>query len=46
MVAKGIGNPIQKDGIEYLQIDKIITRVRLNQAQVAFDDTERPLAGK
>ncbi|CAH0600254.1 unnamed protein product [Chrysodeixis includens] len=44
--AKGSAKPITKDGVEYLQADKIITKVRINNAQVEFADTERPLAGK
>lgn len=46
VVAKGLAKPIQKDGVEYLQVDKILTRVRVSNAQIGFDDTERPLAGK
>nr|XP_004923017.2 uncharacterized protein LOC101744925 [Bombyx mori] len=44
VVAKGLAKPIQKDGVEYLQVDKILTRVRVSNAQIGFDDTERPLA--
>ncbi|XP_063829428.1 uncharacterized protein LOC135078799 [Ostrinia nubilalis] len=44
VVAKGIGKPVEKDGVEYLQAEKVVTRVKINHGQVAFDDTERPVA--
>lgn len=45
MVAKGAAKVIEKDGVQYLQADKVVTRVKIGHGQVAFDDTERPLAG-
>lgn len=45
MVAKGLGKPVQKDGVEYLQVEKVVTKVKIAHGQVQFDDTERPLAG-
>ena len=46
MVAKGFAKPISKDGVEFLQVDKLVSKVRINHAQVAIDETERPVAGK
>lgn len=45
MIAKGQGKPIQKDGVEYLQAEKVTTKVRIAHGQVQMDDTERPAAG-
>ncbi|CAH0698796.1 unnamed protein product [Spodoptera exigua] len=44
VIAKGFAKPIVKDDVEYLQVDKIVSKVRINNAQIAIDDTERPLA--
>lgn len=46
MVAKGAAKPIQKDGVEYLQAEKVVTKVRINHAQIAVDDNDRQGAGK
>ncbi|KAL4718305.1 hypothetical protein ACJJTC_014340 [Scirpophaga incertulas] len=45
VVAKGIGKPVVKDGVEYLQADKVVTRVKISHGQIAVDDLERPVAG-
>ncbi|GBP92692.1 Circadian clock-controlled protein [Eumeta japonica] len=44
VVAKGNAKPILKDGVQYLQADKVITKVKIGHGQVAFDDVERPVA--
>ncbi|KAI8430232.1 hypothetical protein MSG28_000575 [Choristoneura fumiferana] len=44
VIAKGAAKLIEKDGVQYLQADKVVTRVKIGHGQVAFDDTERPLA--
>ncbi|XP_075990709.1 uncharacterized protein LOC142986231 [Anticarsia gemmatalis] len=44
VIAKGIAKPTAKDGMEFLQIEKIVTKVRINNAQIAVDDTQRPVA--
>ncbi|CAH0406144.1 unnamed protein product [Chilo suppressalis] len=44
VVAKGIAKPIEKEGVMYIQAEKIVTRVKIGHGQVAFDDTERPVA--
>lgn len=46
MVAKASAKPITKEGTEYLQLDKVIAKVRIGNGQIAFDETERPLAGE
>lgn len=46
VVAKGSAKPVDKDGLEYLQTDKIIMKLKIGNGQIAFDDTERPVAGK
>ncbi|XP_041973774.1 uncharacterized protein LOC121729361 [Aricia agestis] len=43
-VVKGTAKEIEKDGVKYLQVDKIIAKLKLGHGQVAFDDTERPVA--
>lgn len=45
VLVKAIAKPIQKDGVEYLQADKVITKVKIAHGQLALDDTERPGAG-
>ncbi|XP_052753674.1 uncharacterized protein LOC113517177 [Galleria mellonella] len=45
VVAKGVAKAIEKEGVEYLQAEKVITKVRINNAQVAVDDADRPLVG-
>lgn len=45
VVAKGTAKPITKDGVEYLQADKIITKVRVGHGQVDIVDSVRPVAG-
>lgn len=44
VVAKGNAKPITKDGMEYLEVDKVITKVRIGHGQLDVQDTERPLA--
>ncbi|XP_046969565.1 circadian clock-controlled protein daywake-like [Vanessa cardui] len=44
VVAKGSAKPIIKDGVEYLQAEKMITKLRIGNGQVFIDDTERPVA--
>ncbi|CAG9782757.1 unnamed protein product [Diatraea saccharalis] len=44
VIAKGIAKPLEKEGVEYLQAEKVITRVKIGHGQVAIDDTERPVA--
>ncbi|KAJ0181378.1 hypothetical protein K1T71_003463 [Dendrolimus kikuchii] len=44
VVAKGTAKPITKDGVQYLQADKVITKVRIGHGQIAVDDTQRPVA--
>ncbi|XP_048006499.1 uncharacterized protein LOC125241860 [Leguminivora glycinivorella] len=44
VIAKGAAKVVEKEGVRYLQADKIVTRVKVGHGQVAFDDTERPLA--
>ncbi|CAG9576123.1 unnamed protein product [Danaus chrysippus] len=44
VVAKGNAKPITKDGVEYLQAEKAITKIRITHAQIVIDDTERPVA--
>ncbi|XP_035430620.1 circadian clock-controlled protein daywake [Spodoptera frugiperda] len=44
VLAKGIAKPISRDGAEYLQVDKIVSKVRINHAHIAIDDSERPQA--
>lgn len=46
VVGKGVAKPVIKDGKEYLQVDKVITKVKIGNGQISFDKTERPLAGK
>lgn len=46
VVAKGSAKPIMKDGVEYLQAEKIITKLKIGNGQITIDDTERPVAGK
>ncbi|XP_045450186.1 uncharacterized protein LOC123658936 [Melitaea cinxia] len=43
-VAKGSAKPVDKDGLEYLQTDKIIMKLKIGNGQIAVDDTERPVA--
>ncbi|XP_059049445.1 uncharacterized protein LOC131844548 [Achroia grisella] len=45
VIAKGAAKLIEKDGVEYLQAEKVITKVRINNAQVAVEDFDRPLVG-
>ncbi|PZC87301.1 hypothetical protein B5X24_HaOG201537 [Helicoverpa armigera] len=44
VVAKGFAKPINKENVEYLQVDKLVSKVRINHAQIAIDETERPVA--
>ncbi|KAM3960178.1 uncharacterized protein ACR2FA_005810 [Aphomia sociella] len=44
VVAKAVAKPIERDGVQYLQADKVIAKVRVNHGQVAVDDSERPVA--
>ncbi|CAH0722887.1 unnamed protein product, partial [Brenthis ino] len=44
VVAKGSAKPILKDGVEYLQAEKLITKLKIGHGQVVIDDTERPVA--
>lgn len=46
MIAKGIAKPIVKDDVEFLQVDKIVTKVRINNAQAELVDSQSPGAGK
>ncbi|OWR42242.1 seminal fluid protein CSSFP066 [Danaus plexippus plexippus] len=46
VVAKGNAKPITKDGVEYLQAEKAITKIRITHAQIVIDDNERPVAAK
>lgn len=46
VIAKGQAKPILKDGVEYLQAEKVITKVRIAHGQVRMDDTERPAAAQ
>lgn len=41
----GQGNVIQKNGVEYLQIVKLITKVKIAYGHIEMDDTEQPVAG-
>ncbi|XP_049887877.1 circadian clock-controlled protein daywake-like [Pectinophora gossypiella] len=44
VVAKGVGKPVVREGVEYLQADKVVMKLRIGHGQVAFDDSERPVA--
>ncbi|XP_072935642.1 uncharacterized protein [Epargyreus clarus] len=44
VVVKGSAKPINKEGEEYLQVDKIATKLKISHGQIALDDTERPVA--
>ncbi|XP_064292017.1 uncharacterized protein LOC128669715 [Plodia interpunctella] len=44
VVAKGMAKLVPKDNVEYLQADKVVAKVRINHAQVAVEDSERPVA--
>lgn len=46
MVVKGLAKPTTKEGAEFLQVDKVVTKVRIGYAQIAVDDTERAIAGE
>ncbi|CAK1600170.1 unnamed protein product [Parnassius mnemosyne] len=44
VVAKGRAKPIVKDGVEYLQAEKIVTKIKIKNAQISLTDSERPAA--
>ncbi|CAB3220997.1 unnamed protein product [Arctia plantaginis] len=44
VIAKGIGKSVIKDDVEFLQIDKIVTKVRLNNAHIDLVDSQSPVA--
>ncbi|XP_045542491.1 uncharacterized protein LOC106707611 [Papilio machaon] len=44
VVAKGLAKPIVKDNVEYLQADKIITKVKIGHGQIALEDSDSPAA--
>ncbi|XP_045761246.1 uncharacterized protein LOC123864672 isoform X1 [Maniola jurtina] len=44
VIAKGSAKPVLKDGVEYLQADRIITKLKIGNGQVTIEDTERPVA--
>ncbi|XP_060810450.1 uncharacterized protein LOC106140694 [Amyelois transitella] len=44
VVAKGVGKLTQKDGVDYILADRVVAKVRVTHAQVAVDDSERPVA--
>ncbi|XP_068629038.1 circadian clock-controlled protein daywake-like [Battus philenor] len=44
VVAKGLAKPITKDGVEYLQVDKVVTKVKIGNGQIALSDSVNPLA--
>ncbi|VVC90727.1 uncharacterized protein LOC126965873 [Leptidea sinapis] len=46
VVARGSAKPIEKEGIEYLQAEKMITKLKIGHGQLTLDDTERPAAAK
>lgn len=46
VVGKGSAKPITRDGVEYLQADKIITKLRVGNAQIAVEDANAGIAGK
>lgn len=45
-VGKGSAKPITRDGVEYLQADKIITKIRVGNAQIAVEDATAGIAGE
>ncbi|KAJ2943927.1 hypothetical protein O0L34_g8248 [Tuta absoluta] len=44
VLVKGSAKPIDKNGVEHLTLDKTVMKVRVGYGQVAFDETERPIA--
>ncbi|XP_038209392.1 uncharacterized protein LOC119830437 [Zerene cesonia] len=44
VLVKGSAKAIERDGVEYLQPEKIITKLKIGHGQIAVDDTERPVA--
>ncbi|CAH2099573.1 unnamed protein product [Euphydryas editha] len=44
VVAKGSAKPVEKDGVEYLQTDKMIVKLKIGNGRIAIDDTENPVA--
>lgn len=44
VIAKGLAKPTTTNDVEFLQVEKIVSKVRLNNAQIAVDDTQRPVA--
>nr|NP_001299085.1 uncharacterized LOC106118234 precursor [Papilio xuthus]BAM18282.1 takeout/JHBP like protein [Papilio xuthus] len=44
VVAKGPAKPIVKDNVEYLQVDKVITKVKIGHGHIALDDSDSPAA--
>ncbi|CAG4921346.1 unnamed protein product [Colias eurytheme] len=44
VVVKGAAKAVERDGVEYLQAEKIITKLKIGHGQLAVDDTERPVA--
>ncbi|CAK1548672.1 unnamed protein product [Leptosia nina] len=44
VVVKGAARVIERDGVEYLQADKMIAKLKIAHGQLAVEDTERPVA--
>ncbi|KAJ8735003.1 hypothetical protein PYW08_014253 [Mythimna loreyi] len=46
VVAKGFAKPVAKEGVDYLQVDKLVSKVKIGHAQIEIDESERPLAAQ
>ncbi|CAG5036389.1 unnamed protein product [Parnassius apollo] len=44
VVAKGRAKPVVRDGVEYLQAEKVVTKLKIKNAQISLTDSERPAA--
>ncbi|CAH3980396.1 uncharacterized protein LOC123714477 [Pieris brassicae] len=44
VVVKGAAMVVERDGVEYLQSEKMVTKLKIGHGQLAVDDTERPVA--